>query len=808
MTSQNLPTDWTKMNARFRPCRVRHHTLLHTAIAIVLTASPLAARTVEAAPSDASDVNPEKSSPVVALDQITVTAQKRQESINDVPMTISALSREQLRERGGQDLSAVAMQTPGMTVTPSPYATQTVAIRGIGFNEFSLGARQTVSVYVDELPLSFAVMAPVAMLDMERVEVMKGPQGTLFGQNSTGGAINVIAAKPSAERSGSLDASYDSFGQLTAEVAAGGALSQQLNGRIAIRTEQGGDWQRSFTRNDELGAMGRTTWRGQLEWLPADGWSVLASLSGFVDRSDNQASQYRYFTPYNATVSQTYVPQLGQHPFAPDDPRAADWSPHMRPQRDNDLQVAGLRVERVLNEQLTLTSLTGYSRYNEDNTVDPDGLSLDVFSKRVVGDIRSFSQELRLTADQGRLRWIVGANYADDRVKQTDIPDFTHNSNAYALIGFGSNYESTHDMSDQDIRSWAVFGNLDIELDARWTAHAGIRYTDYRNDFRGCTADPGDGVLAGLFTGFANFVRVGALGLAPIDALGAGDCITLDASYEPGWAVRRLTEDNLSWRTGLDFKPNEDVLLYASVSRGYKAGGFPLLPASAADQFDPVVQEAVLAWEAGFKWSLAERTVQLNGAVFRYDYDDKQVRARTSVPLFGQLERLINVPESRVTGAEIALAWRPLLGLDIQAGYTLIDSEVLKARSGVFGSDGQPIDFTGDAFPLTPERQGMLDVGYSWELSNGLLPFVGINASTRSDTRSGFGHDRRYAVPGYSLVDLRAGVGAADGRWKAWLWGRNVTDREYWINADRVGDTSVRFAGRPATWGGSFSWQW
>ena len=778
--------------------------VLARAIAAALMATPLVAVASGDAPGGDGDGAPS----VVALDQVMVTAQKRQESINEVPMTISAISREQLRERGGNDLAAVASQTPGMTLTPSPYATQTISIRGIGFNEFSLGARQTVSAYVDELPPSFAVMAPVAMLDMDRVEVLKGPQGTLFGQNSTGGAINVIASKPTAESNGSLDVSYDRFGLFTGEVAHGGALGERLNGRIAFKTEQGGDWQRSFTRNDELGAMNRNTWRGQLEWTPAEDWTVLGSYSGFIDRSDNQAAQYRYFTPYNATASQTYVPQLGLHPFAPDDPRAADWSPHMRPERDNSLHVAGLRVEHTLSDALTLTSLTGYSRYKEDNTVDPDGLTLDVYSKRVVGDIHSLSQELRLTADHGAARWIIGANYAGDRVRQTDIPDFTHNSNAYALVGFGSAYESTHDKSSQDIRSWAVFGNLDVDFSERWTAHVGARYTDYRNKFRGCTADPGDGVLAGLFTGFANFVRVGGLGLPAIAPLGAGDCITLDANYEPGWATRTLDEDNVSWRAGLDFKPSDDSLIYASVSRGYKAGGFPLLPASAADQFDPVVQEAVLAWELGFKLSLAQRSVQLNGAVFRYDYDDKQVRARTSVPLFGQLERLINVPESRVNGAEISLAWRPMLGLDIQAGYTWVDSKVLRARSGVFGSDGLPIDFTGDAFPLTPQRQGVLDVGYSWELSNGLQPFVGANVSTRSDTRSGFGHDARYAVPGYSLLDLRAGVSAADGSWRAWVWGRNVTDREYWINADRVGDTSVRFAGRPATWGGSLSWHW
>ena len=618
----------------------------------------------------------------------------------------------------------------------------------------------------------------------------------------------MIAAKPTSEGSGSLDVSYDSFGQFTGEGVVSGALSPTLNGRLAVKTEQGGDWQRSFTRDDALGAMQRTTWRGQLEWLPADDWTVLASVSGFDDRSDNQAAQYRYFTPYNATVSQTYVPQLGQHPFAPSNPRAADWSPHMRPERDNQLQVAGLRIEHALSDSLALTALTGYSRYDEDNTVDPDGLILDVYSKRVLGEIRSFSQEIRLTADQDRLRWIIGANYADDRVDQTDIPDFTHNSNAYALVGFGSNYESTHDMSRQDIRSWAVFGNLDVDMGSAWTAHLGARYTDYRNDFRGCTADPGDGVLAGLFTGFANFVRVGALGLAPIPALGAGDCITLDENYEPGWAVRRLDEDNVSWRAGLDYKPNDSALLYASVSRGYKAGGFPLLPASASDQFDPVVQEAVLAWEAGFKLTLADNSLQLNGALFRYDYDDKQVRARTSVPLFGQLERLINVPESRVTGAELSLLWRPLLGLDVQAGYTWTDSEVLRARAGVFGSNGLPIDFTGDAFPLTPKRQGMLDVAYSWELVSGLLPFVGANLATRSGTRSNFGDDPRYRIPGYTLLDLRAGVASGDGRWRAWLWGRNVTDRSYWINAERVGDTSVRFAGRPASWGGSVSWSW
>lgn len=192
----------------------------------------------------------------------------------------------------------------------------------------------------------------------------------------------------------------------------------------------------------------------------------------------------------------------------------------------------------------------------------------------------------------------------------------------------------------------AVFANLDYDIGDSITVHGGVRYTKTNIDFAGCTADRGNALGLGI-ENLINFIRGGA-GLAPID-IPTNGCVTIDGSTLTVGEVRKsLDEDNISWRGGVDYKPSRDVLLYASVSKGYKSGSFPLLSASDANQFNPVTQESVTAYELGAKLTLLENTAQINGALFYYDYSDKQLKGRViaNPNVFGPLEALVNVPKA------------------------------------------------------------------------------------------------------------------------------------------------------------------
>ena len=261
-----------------------------------------------------------------------------------------------------------------------------------------------------------------------------------------------------------------------------------------------------------------------------------------------------------------------------------------------------------------------------------------------------------------------------------------------------------------------------------------------------------------------------------------------------------LNEDNVSWRLGAEWTPLARTLVYANVSKGFKAGGFPDLAASTATQFDPARQESVLAYEAGFKSTLLERTLQLNGAVFYYDYRDKQILGRVLDPIFGPLLKLINVPKSEITGAELQLVWAPLKGLTVTAGGSYIDSHVLNNFTN-YDPNGNVANFNGEAFPNTPKWQFVSDVDYHWGLSDTLDGFVGGDLSYQSATNSQLGDVPLLDTKAYALLDLRAGVATRNGAWRVSVWGHNVADTYYWTAANRDLDTTVRFTGMPATYG-------
>ena len=270
---------------------------------------------------------------------------------------------------------------------------------------------------------------------------------------------------------------------------------------------------------------------------------------------------------------------------------------------------------------------------------------------------------------------------------------------------------------------------------------------------------------------------------------------------------RDLDQNNLSWRAGLNWKVTPETMVYANLTKGYKSGSFTPLPAVLASQFQPATQEAVLAYEAGFKASLANGAVQLSGAAFYYDYKNKQLLGIRIIPPFGNLPLLLNVPDSSVRGAELEATVRLFDGFRLTAGVTYVDSKVDKSTIQP-DPYGILVDLKGQAFPSTPKWQFVSDAEYNHSLSSTLKGFVGGGITARSSTYSAFGENPNFKIKSYSLVDLRAGIEATDDSWRLQVWGKNIFNKVYVLNVSHLTDTVARLAGMGATYGLTVSYRY
>jgi iron complex outermembrane recepter protein len=740
------------------------------------------------------------------LEEIVVTAQKREQSLNDVGLSITAATGEQLALIGVQDTGDLAKITPGLTFTESQDGTPLYTLRGVGFNDYTLGASPAVSVYVDQVPLAYGAFTQGATLDLERVEVLKGPQGILFGQNSTGGAINYIANKPTRDMEGRFQLSYGRFNTMDGEGYISGPVSDTVSMRLSASATNSDEWQKSATRDEELGKQDTLRGRFQTLWEPNDALSLLFSANGWRDQSDTQAGQLQGLflqipdgtgTANPAEVNRR-IAAFQAYPLAGNDERSADWDDDRDLSHDDTFYQLSVRADYTFSEAVTLTSVTAYSEYEENYGVDRDGTSLRNAGVKADGDVESFSEELRLSGQAGAVNWLVGGNYAtNDVVSANDI--YTGDSTNTAILPGGPFIAASTTTITQDIEEYAMFANAELAVTETITLLAGGRYTESKNDYTSCMT--GDIGMQTTFAGLSDLISA-----TPDAPAGPTTCLNLQAgTFE---LIRtpfdaKLEEDNLSWRAGVNFKPSDDVLLYTLASRGYKSGSFPTVPASTTAQFAPVTQESVTAYEVGTKLTALDNALQFNAAVFHYKYDDKQVRGIILDPVFNQLEQLVNIPEAEINGGEVEVTARPMMGLTLRAAATYVDSEV-KRFTGI-NNARETGDFSGSALPFSPEWHVVADIDYRWDLSGSLGAFVGGNLLYNSETNSTLGDPDSSRIDAFTTIDLRAGIQSLDDRWMFSLWGRNVTDEYYWTNQFVTQDVITRYAARPQTYGATFS---
>lgn len=735
--------------------------------------------------------------------EIIVTAQKRSERLRDVPLSITAASGEQLERQNINSPSDLERIVPGLSYEKSSYGPPVFSIRGIGVYDTFVGMSPTVTVYVDQVPLPYLAMTAGAGIDVERVEVLKGPQGTLFGQNATGGAINYVAAKPTREFQAGGDLTYGRFNQIDAQGFVSGPLSSRLGVRLVARHERSDGWQASLSRpGDELGERDFTYARLLLDWEPTDRLKLELNVNGWLDKSDTQAAQFVEFAqavPGGVPISLS----LAATPVAPEDPRAADWFGNTPLRHDDSMGQISLRGDYRLGGDATLTSISSFARYKTDATISTDGTQgIDLGGGTYVPNflmspdatIESISQEVRLAGTVGGLKYTLGGNYQDDTIDYVERLIY-NGSNSGAAFPWGTFFNNRlQNVNYQHVKTASGFANLEYVLLPQLTATGALRYSYQWRRFQGCTADGGDGAMAAGF-------------FAPIPGntmAAPGECITwtsnVDPTRLPDGVKSTLNQGNVSWRAGLNWKPNAGTLIYANVTKGYKSGSYTPIPAVVASQLDPVTQESVLAYEAGLKTGFLANHVLLSAAAFHYDYRNKQILGYKVIPPFGPLPALLNIPKGTVDGFEVELTLRPADGLRIITGLSYVDSKVDGTTSG-FDPYGNAIDLKGQAFPNAPKWQFVADGQYDFALSGALNAYVGASVSARTSTYAAFGENPNFRIDGYALVGLRAGLETADGRWRAQVWGKNVGNRYYTINVSHLTDTVARTTGMPATYG-------
>lgn len=776
---------------------------------------------------------------------IIVTAQKREEAAITVPAGISVLGAGRLEDEAIGSVRDVAGKVPGFTATRSYRGAPIYTLRGVGFNSPNLSATLPVGIYFDEVAYPFPAMSEGLLHDLERVEVVKGPQGTLFGRNTTGGLVNHIARKPSDEWTGHVIGHVGSFAGRGADIAVGGPLTDRLSMRVALAGEwEGEGWQYSVSRNDRLGEVNRKAARLSLAWEPGESTRFLLTFNHWRDRSETQAPQA--FRTYPQGLADAGVPRAGWESFGLSiglppsyfdqgfDPRKAgqaDWvtgqlawggstftPAPLDLRKDNYLTGLTLRAERRLSDATALTLLTAFTRYERDEVSDGSGFSIENAILQGLGSIETQSHELRLTGEGPDLDWIAGLSYSRDEVTDLDRSWVGTNSSLQLVRALAADWaaaagadprlqnEIFYGLRDaesrarQDTDSYALYAQADWTPARQWQLTLGGRYTRDRTDFAGCSGDIGDGNLAVTLNAFY-------AGLGIPSTLGAGDCVTFLGDIGPalssGGAVPfpdqglvrdRLTENSLSGKAAVAWHPSSDTTIYLSLSRGTKSGQFPNIEANLASQYIPATKEKLLAGEIGVKARPA-RWLTVEAAGYYYDYRDKQTYGAVPDLLFNSLTRIVNIPKSHAYGFDLAIAAEPSAGFRLNADLALLHSRI--DRYDGYDDLGVPRDFSGGSFAYAPGVQLIVRAARRLDLSQGwsLTPAVDMNYS--SAAHGDLLNEAAFRVPDRMLLGGSIALTGPGGRAELILRADNLTDEYRWNGVHYQGDTYLRFAERP-----------
>lgn len=714
------------------------------------------------ATSDAAAV-PAAQSGGDGLGDIIVTAQRREESAQRVSISMSVV--------GSDELSTLKSSNEIGKVVPNVQIEETygmgiprVSIRGIAQGDYNPNTVTSNMIYLDDVPLNAAIAQGVPIWDLGRAEVLRGPQGTLFGRNATGGAIRYIAAMPTRDWEGHADVTLGRFSQNAANFVISGPVSDTLGIRLSYTGNRSSGDVYNVVMNERQGRYSYHGVRGVVEWKPAD--ALTAVLRAQYFKSDAQPLSWKT-TPGIATrrgfgplpdgrsvadIQQSYGFQnLGyssNYTIAENGLRPLERLKHLPVSLNLDLDLGGV----------TLTSVTGYLKVDQDFAVDLDASPAPMLDAYYKNHSKQYSQELRLASDgSGPFTWILGAFYMHERVRSTISYDATEYLGALLFPNAGAVFYSRG--SDQETESYAGFVHTTYEVAPRLKVTAAARYTwegkdiDYR--FRSLWAFPTTVPHTPFETiDFARAMETGNWGTqlaAPAAPL----------SGSKSWK-------NLSWKVALDYQASDDTLLYALVSRGFKGGAFKPSANVRSEVLNPdgsvlsVHPEVVTDYEVGVKSDIIPRQLRVNASIYYYDFKDYQTNQLLPSTA---TQVLSNLPKSRLFGAEIEMTAMPVDGLKINAALGVIDSKI---------TDSLDPALIGNRLPFAENFNANAGISYDIDVGFGrITPEI----SGKYRGRYFVNKDNDVKLGGYLMLNGQISFESDDAPFYGSLWAKNLTNK-------------------------------
>lgn len=712
------------------------------------------------------------------IEEVVVTAQKRAESVQDVPIAMSVLNADALREMGVTSSEKLAEFVPNLEWVDDGSNVPNIFIRGIGDISFHLNQVGGVGLYMDEVSLNSPVLAGFTLFDMERVEVLRGPQNTLFGRNTTGGAVQFISRKPDIDggTNGHLNFNYGNLGKLEVEGALGFDLSDQAAVRIALTATDQDDWLDNITLGNEQGGYDSFAGRAQLLWQPSEDVEILFNVHGGERDGDrHQDLTYGGRDPANPSVNCPGSPDVGagcvdargfQHPNGYDETASNIVG-------EDNSEAAGAFVSISIDfPAFTLTSVTAFDHSESEQFQDSDGGPETLFYFSQASDVDQWSQELRFASSgEGGMRWIGGLYYFFEDAEWATALRFAPGPTPFQIV--------PNNVTQQDNEVWSAYGQLEFDLSEQLTVTAGLRYTNE-------TKEASVGGSVGRWTP----------AILPADVMIGFNEISL-LSQQPGAFSLPSAEVDETWeeiggKVSLDYRYSEDMLFYASVARGFKGGGTSLaaiesLVGQPGRTVDP---EYLWAYEIGAKTSWLDGALQLNGSLFYNQWEDQQLF--TTFVVSGITSTfLVNVPESTSQGAELELQWIPAEGWFVAGGVTLLDAEVDDA-----GSELPDIE-EGNALPNSPEMTLNGLIRKEWTLNNGTASLQ-TSVSFKDEVNYDISENPVLEEDSYWLVNVRAGYRfGPEEAYEVALWGENLSSTGYCkMRSDLVANSNFGGVGR------------
>lgn len=710
------------------------------------------------------------------LEEITVTAQKREQSLQDVPVSVTAITGDQIHEGGITGVMDVAMETPNFTMTQFNIGEPQYFIRGIGTTLDSAGADPAVATFIDEVYIGRAGGGSMDLYDLERIEVLRGPQGTLFGKNVVGGAISVSTRKPSEEFEGKFGVTAGNYNALGVRGYINGAISDSVNGSFSFSKRTRDGYVDNVVDGKKYHDEDNLSFRGQLAFAPSDTVEVRL-IADWSD--DDQAGNCRNVNNTNLNDP------LGLSVPVYDPVIAAQTGGDIRKCASSlgafqKREISGLtaRLDWELSNS-TLTSITAYRetdyRWSEDLAALPLGLTTFNLIDAAAENSDQISQEFRLTSTgDSDVDWLVGAFFMRENVDRAE--NFVGSwGPPFAAQGFVLLDGDIVFAQDNETTSTAVYGQLDWHINDSFSWSVGGRFA--KDDKKISQAlinneDPAfdSAVLSGLLGVPVNLVVLGIPANGPGELLGfigTGDPSVLNGPYSAqasdDWS-EFVPSTSLSWRFG------DNSLLYFTASKGYKSGAYVAQRTTAATAIVPLEPEFATNFEVGFKTEFADNRVRLNATVFRMDYEDLQV--------FRLVGSLLVGASAQATSSGLELDLTALLSENwiVSASYGYLDATY---DTFISGSD----DLSGNRLPRSAKNSFSASSNYVLDLSGGSTMDLDLSYTYKGDYFGEVSNAPASKVDGYGLLNASLGWKSADERWEAVVWGKNVTDEEYRIHS-------------------------